>query len=32
MTGAPGVDQDKIAAFLRKLLGVVEIHDLDIWA
>jgi cobalt-zinc-cadmium efflux system protein len=27
----PGVDQAKIASFLRKLPGVVEIHDLHIW-
>ena len=27
----PGVDQDKVAAFLRKLPGVAEVHDLHIW-
>jgi cobalt-zinc-cadmium efflux system protein len=27
----PGVDQEKVFAFLRKLPGVVEVHDLHIW-
>jgi cobalt-zinc-cadmium efflux system protein len=27
----PGVDQEKVAAFLHKLLGVIEVHDLHIW-
>ena len=27
----PGVDQAKIANFLRKLPGVAEVHDLHIW-
>ena len=26
-----GIDQDKVAAFLRKLPGVTEVHDLHIW-
>jgi cobalt-zinc-cadmium efflux system protein len=26
-----GIDQDKVAAFLRALPGVVEVHDLHIW-
>lgn len=27
----PGVDQEKVAVFLRGLTGVTEIHDLHIW-
>jgi cobalt-zinc-cadmium efflux system protein len=27
----PGVDHDKVAAFLQGLPGVVEVHDLHIW-
>jgi cobalt-zinc-cadmium efflux system protein len=27
----PGVDQGKVEAFLRKLPGVAEVHDLHIW-
>jgi cobalt-zinc-cadmium efflux system protein len=27
----PSVDQNKVAAFLRKLRGVAEVHDLHIW-
>jgi len=27
----PGVDQAKVAAFLRNLPGVAEVHDLHIW-
>jgi cobalt-zinc-cadmium efflux system protein len=27
----PGVDQDRVEAFLRKLPGVAEVHDLHIW-
>jgi cobalt-zinc-cadmium efflux system protein len=27
----PGVDQEKVATFLHKLPGVVEVHDLHIW-
>lgn len=27
----PGIDQDKVAAFLRGLPGVAEVHDLHIW-
>lgn len=27
----PGVDQGKVAAFLRSLPGVAEVHDLHIW-
>ncbi len=27
----PGIDRDKVAAFLRELPGVAEVHDLHIW-
>lgn len=27
----PGIDQDKVKAFLRALPGVSEVHDLHIW-
>ena len=27
----PGVDQEKVTAFLHQLPGVVEVHDLHIW-
>jgi cobalt-zinc-cadmium efflux system protein len=27
----PGIDQEKVAGFLRALPGVAEVHDLHIW-
>ena len=31
-TVPPGIDQHKVAAFLRPLPAVLELHDLHIWA